>query len=100
MESGDLCGSPNPLGMAPEEMRKLGYQVVETIIEHFERLRDKQVTRIADRRQLEQRLREPIPEYGTPISKLLGQLQDDVFKPSCTWIIRDSLPMFLARPIL
>jgi aromatic-L-amino-acid decarboxylase len=71
--------SPNPLEMSPEEMRKLGYRVIEMIIEHFERLRDKPVTRVADRRQLEQRLREAIPEKGTAISKLLNQLQHDVF---------------------
>lgn len=79
MESEDIDGSPTPLEMSPEEMRKLGYRVIEMIIEHFERLRDKPVTRVADRRQLEQRLREAIPEKGTAISKLLDQLQHDVF---------------------
>jgi aromatic-L-amino-acid/L-tryptophan decarboxylase len=79
MESEDIRGSPNPLEMSPEEMRKLGYGVIDTIIEHFEQLRDKPVTRVADRRQLEQRLREAIPEKGTAISRLLDQLHDDVF---------------------
>lgn len=79
MGSEDIDGSPTPLEMSPEEMRKLGYRVIEMIIEHFERLRDKPVTRVADRRQLEQRLREAIPEKGTAISKLLDQLQHDVF---------------------
>jgi aromatic-L-amino-acid/L-tryptophan decarboxylase len=79
MESKDRHESTNLLEMSPEEMRKLGYRIIEMIIEHFERLRDKPVTRVADRRQLEQRLREAIPEKGTAISKLLNQLQHDVF---------------------
>ncbi len=79
MQPNDGHESTSPLEMSPEEMRRLGYRVVEMIIEHFERLRDKPVTRIADRRQLEQRLREPIPENRTAISTLLDQLQHDVF---------------------
>ncbi len=65
--------------MSPEEMRSLGYRVVEMIIEHFEQLRDKPVTRVSDRQRLEQRLREPLPEKGKAIGTLLDQLQHDVF---------------------
>ncbi len=79
MESNDGHESTSPLEMSPEEMRQLGYRVIEMIIEHFEQLRDKPVTRVADRRQLERRLREPIPENRTAISTLLDQLEHDVF---------------------
>jgi hypothetical protein len=79
MEPEEVHGFLNPLEMSPEEMRKLGNAVIETIIEHFERLRYKSVTRVADRLQLEQRLHEPIPEKGTGVSKLLDQLHEDVF---------------------
>src|SRR5262245_9591435 len=79
MESQDANGFLNPLELAPEEMRTLGYRVIETIIEHFELLRDKPVTLIAGRLELEQLLREPVPEKGTAVSKLLDQLREDVF---------------------
>jgi aromatic-L-amino-acid/L-tryptophan decarboxylase len=79
MESQEIHGFMNPLEMSQEEMRNLGYRVIETVIEHFEQLRYKPVTRVADRLELEQRLCEPIPEKGTAINKLLDQLHDDVF---------------------
>ncbi|MGH8659912.1 MAG: decarboxylase, partial [Gammaproteobacteria bacterium] len=79
MESKDGHESRSPLEMSPEEMRSLGYRVVEMIIEHFEQLRDKPVTRVSDRQRLEQRLREPLPEKGKAIGTLLDQLQHDVF---------------------
>lgn len=71
--------SPSPLQLSAEDMRRLGHQIIEAIIEHFQNLRDKPVTRLASRGHLEQRLREPIPEKGTEVEKLLEQLQRDVF---------------------
>ncbi len=59
-------------------MRNLGYRVVDMIVEHYETLRDKPVTRVADRPTLELLLREPIPEMGTDFYTLLDQIQHDV----------------------
>ncbi len=73
-------GQPDsPLQLSREEMRELGYKVVDTIVEHFEELPNKPVTRKAGRLKLENRLREPIPEKGSDIQEVLGRLQRDVF---------------------
>lgn len=71
--------SPSSLQLSAEDMRRLGHQIIEVIVEHFQNLPDKPVTGLAARGHLEQRLREPIPEKGTEVEKLLEQLQRDVF---------------------
>jgi aromatic-L-amino-acid decarboxylase len=67
------------LTLSGEEMRALGYRVVDMLVEHFENLREKPVTRKAGRAALEERLREPLPETGADPFRLLDQLQHDVF---------------------
>lgn len=67
------------LELSSEEMRNLGYRVVDMLIEHFEQVRGKPVTRKASRPAMEQRLREPPPEQGMDAGALLQQLQQDVF---------------------
>lgn len=60
-------------------MRALGYRVIDTLVEHFDHLSSKPVTRSAGRRDLEKRLREPPPEKGTDAETVLQQLERDVF---------------------
>jgi aromatic-L-amino-acid decarboxylase len=67
------------LRLSTEEMRKLGYQVMDAIVEHFDELPDKPVTRRADRPTLEERLREPPPREGSDPADVLRVLQRDVF---------------------
>ena len=67
------------LDLSREEMRALGYRVVDVLVEHFEKLPDKPVTRKANRATLEARLREPLPEHGAHVSDVLDQLQRDIF---------------------
>ncbi len=67
------------LQLTPDEMRELGYRVVDQIVEHLEKLREKPVMRVSSRVELEARLREPLPEAPTPIDSLLDQLQRDVW---------------------
>lgn len=69
----------SPLQLSPEEMRALGHQVVDMLIDHFEHLPDKPVTRKASRPALEQKLREPLPEQGNSAGDVLQQLQQHVF---------------------
>jgi hypothetical protein len=75
----DSTLSDDVLQLSPEEMRALGYRVIDIVVEHFENLRDKPVTRIADRSTLEGRLREPLPERGSDVEVVLTKLQQDVF---------------------
>ncbi len=71
---------PNPkLSLSSQEMRALGYRVVDILVEHFAGLPDKPVTRKADREAMEARLRETLPEHGLDPLAVLDQVQRDVF---------------------
>jgi glutamate/tyrosine decarboxylase-like PLP-dependent enzyme len=63
------------LELTGEEMRSLGYRIVDQIVEHFETLANKPVMRVSPRVDLEAELREPLPEEPTPVETLLDQLQ-------------------------
>jgi aromatic-L-amino-acid/L-tryptophan decarboxylase len=63
------------LELTSEEMRSLGYRVVDQIVEHFEALASKPVMRVAPRAELESELREPLPEEPEPVDALLDRLR-------------------------
>jgi glutamate/tyrosine decarboxylase-like PLP-dependent enzyme len=67
------------LQLTPDEMRDLGYRVVDQLVEHFATLADKPVMHVEPRTVLEPRLREPLPEQPTDVNSLLDQLQRDVW---------------------
>src|SRR5262245_34317538 len=67
------------LELTSEEMRNLGYRIVDQIVEHFETLAGKPVMRVSPRAELEAELREPLPEEPTPTEHLLDQLQRAVW---------------------
>lgn len=73
-----MSGADPSLGLPPEEMRALGYRVVDLIVEHFATLAQQPVTGRASRTELEARLREPIPELGRAPEEVLARLQRDV----------------------
>jgi len=70
---------PSTLNLSREDMRALGYRVVDILVEHFQELPGKPVTRKADRPTLEAQLREALPEHGANALEVLDQLQRDVF---------------------
>jgi len=67
------------LQLSPDQMRELGYRVVDQLVEHFSILADKPVMGVTSRVELEARLREPLPEHPADINALLDQLQRDVW---------------------
>jgi len=67
------------LELSREEMQSLGYQVVDTLVEHYERLRDQAVISVSGRPALEKTLRESLPTRGMAPEDLVRQLQEDVF---------------------
>jgi glutamate/tyrosine decarboxylase-like PLP-dependent enzyme len=69
----------NRLELSREQMRAFGYRVIDRIVDHFVSLPDKPVTRMASRSDLEGRLREPLPERGTDVDRVLDQLERDVW---------------------
>src|SRR5262245_6445266 len=71
------------LQLSREEMRSLGYRVVDQIVEHFETLANQPVTHVSPRIELEAELREPLPERPTPVDTLLNQMQRVVWPNIC-----------------
>ncbi len=71
--------SNSALKLSREEMQTLGYRVIDTLVDHFDGLPSKSVTRSAERPVLEQRLRESPPEKGSAAEEVLDQVQRDVF---------------------
>ncbi len=67
------------LQLTADEMRQIGYCVVDQLVEHFETLANKPVMLVTPRKELEPRLREPLPEQPAEINTLLEQLQRDVW---------------------
>ena len=67
-----------PLSLSHDEMQTLGYRIVDMLIEHFEQVREQSVTNRATRPTLEARLREPVPQQGNAIERVLEQTQRDV----------------------
>lgn len=67
------------LELTGEEMRSLGYRIVDQIVEHLENLASKPVMRVSPRFELEAELREPLPEQPTPVDSLLDQLRRAVW---------------------
>jgi aromatic-L-amino-acid decarboxylase len=67
------------LQLSHDEMRALGYQVVDMIIDHLEHVEETSLAHKADRATLEEQLREPLPEQGQDIAHVLEQVQQDVF---------------------
>lgn len=67
------------LELSREEMQKMGYRIVDLLVDHFDKLPDKPVTSKASRTEMERKLREPIPEAATDIEDVLQQVQSDVF---------------------
>lgn len=77
MNHQDLEGDPT-LRMEPAEMRRLGYQMVDMLVEHFESLPQKPVTRKSDRPDLEAIFSEPVPENPSDGTELLQWVDREV----------------------
>src|SRR3954468_4959213 len=70
---------PSTLELPPEEMRALGYRVVDMIVAHWEGVRAEPVVRTGSRAALEARLGEALPEAGADVRELLERLEQEVF---------------------
>jgi glutamate/tyrosine decarboxylase-like PLP-dependent enzyme len=69
----------NRLELSGEEMRALGYRVVDILAEHFSALRDKPVGTKGDPAVLRPLLLEPPPAAPVPREEILARLEHDVF---------------------
>jgi glutamate/tyrosine decarboxylase-like PLP-dependent enzyme len=67
------------LELSKEEMKRLGYQVIDMLVNHMVKLKDKPVSRHASRKKMEALLKEPLPEEPTHYEQTLKQLETCVF---------------------
>jgi glutamate/tyrosine decarboxylase-like PLP-dependent enzyme len=82
-----------PLSLPPEDMRRLGYRVVDRIVEHLERLDQMPPVRTGDAEALRERLGGPPPEQpGDPDAEL-----DVLFDEVLPFIQHGDHPRFFAR---
>jgi glutamate/tyrosine decarboxylase-like PLP-dependent enzyme len=84
---------PEPLSLPPDEMRRLGYRVVDAIVAHLETLGDQPPVRVGDPAELRARLGGPPPEAPGDPDAALDALFDDVLP----FIQRGDHPRFFAR---
>lgn len=64
--------------LEPEEMRSLGYRVVDLLVDHFTNPGENSLGRSPAREELETRLREPVPEKGEDPHAVLDQVEEHV----------------------
>ena len=76
--SGDAARALDGLELSPEEMRELGYRVVDLLVDRIAGLPEAPAWRGASRAQMEERLREPPPATGEDLETLLARLERDV----------------------
>jgi glutamate/tyrosine decarboxylase-like PLP-dependent enzyme len=68
----------DPLALDPERMRRMGYQVVDMLVDRIASLADGPVLQTATREEMEARLGEPAPMLGRDFTGLLTRLEQDV----------------------
>jgi glutamate/tyrosine decarboxylase-like PLP-dependent enzyme len=66
------------LQLPPEELRTLGYAVIDAIVEQAVTLREQPTARWADRAMMDAKLWESAPEHGTDAAAVLQRTLDDV----------------------
>lgn len=68
----------DPLELEPETMRRLGYQVVDLLVDRLAGLDSQPVRQTATREEMERRLREPPPAGPRGFDEIVGRLAEDV----------------------
>ena len=76
--SNDRFSSRDALRLSREEMRELGYRVVDILVDHIESLPDRPIGHTARRDKLEGTLREAMPQERTDPLEVLRQVEQDI----------------------
>lgn len=66
-------------GLSEDEMRRVGYQVIDLLVEHHVTLSEKPAGGHRTVEELESVMEEPIPNQGTPFDDLLATAAQDIF---------------------
>ncbi len=66
------------LELDAEQMRRVGYSVVDSVVDRWENLRDRPALRTASRAEMEARLAEPVPLQGRSFDEILARFWSDI----------------------
>jgi aromatic-L-amino-acid decarboxylase len=83
----------SPLELPPEEMRRLGYRVIDRIVEHWATLDDQPPVVVGEAASLREALVAPAPEAPGDPDAALDRLFDEILP----WTTRPIHPRFFAR---
>jgi aromatic-L-amino-acid decarboxylase len=83
---------PDTLTMTEDEMRDLGYRVIDMLVDHWTALADKKVANTANRQEMEKALSRALPESGRPAEEILEEIREHVF----SHLILSGHPRFFA----
>src|SRR6185436_5775216 len=75
---GRAAATGDPLALDADEMRAMGYRVVDLLVDRIARLPSEPVLREGSRDELEARIDGPAPERPVPFDELLDRLDRDV----------------------
>jgi glutamate/tyrosine decarboxylase-like PLP-dependent enzyme len=84
---------PEPLSLPPEERRRLGYAVVDRIVDHLTGLGERPPVRVGDAAELRAALGGPPPDAPGDPEEALARLFDEVLP----WVQHGDHPRFFAR---
>lgn len=79
MANGEGTTGEGELSLSPEEMRRLGYRVIDLLVEHFAGLADQRVANEPNLAEIRARLGGEVPERGRPPDEVLNQVHGEVF---------------------
>lgn len=72
----------SPIALTKDQMRALGYQAIDLIVEHLDTLSQQPAIQLAPDDIVQKLSGEAVPQHGTDISSLLNQVVDDILKHS------------------
>lgn len=78
------------LDLSPDEMRELGYRVVDRLVDHLETLPDQSAGRQARRKEMEEQFNEPLPMEGEDPIEVLEQATEEIL----SYAMRPNHPRF------
>lgn len=70
------------LQLSKEEMRQFGYQVIDAVVEHFDKEREKMPVSLASREEMDQAFNENIPEEASDFKEVLDFVIKEVMPKS------------------
>ena len=83
---------PERLELSPEDMRALGYRVIDQLVDHFAALPELPVIQIGTPEDLQALFQDPFPEDPQPAQEVFTRVTDDVFAN----MMHTTHPRFLA----